>query len=137
MLPALGQRERGTLGAMLATGKIGTAEIIAANRWYHAFAMAEHGVFDADKTGSGGVKLFAQERQLAAATQYRMARAATGDAGDGRLRAILSDGMTMRALGRRLKCDDRVAAGMVVADLIRLAEHYTTVDAARRVSRRA
>ena len=129
LLLALGQRERGTLGALLASGRIGSAELIAANRWYQAFAMAEHGAFDSDRAGSGGAtKLFSQERQLAAVTSYRLARAALGRAGDERMRAILSAGLSVAALATRLQQDRRVVAGMVVADLMRLAEHYTTHD---------
>ena len=131
-LLALGQRERGTLGALLASGKIGTAELFAANRWYETFAMAEYGVFDAEKAGTGGnVRLFAQERQAAAATSYRLAREAIGMAGDLRMRAILSDGQSMAALALRLQQDRKMVAGMVVADLVRLAEHYTEVDHSR------
>lgn len=130
VLPALGQSQRSTLGAMLASGKIGSAEMVAANRWYDAFAMAEYGAFDANKAGSGhGVKLFAQERQLAATTQYRLARAATGRAGDRRMRAILSEGMTMRDLALQQGVDRAFLSGKVAADLERLVEHYTGTDA--------
>ena len=129
LLLALGQRERGTLGALVTSGRIGSAELLAANRWYQAFAMAEHGAFDAEKAGCGGsTKLFAQERQLGATTSYRLARDALGRAGDERMRAVLSAGMSMMALATQLKQDRRVVAGMIVADLTRLAEHYTTVD---------
>ncbi len=138
LLLALGQRERGTLGALLSSGRIGSAELLAANRWYEAFAMAEHGAFDADKAGRGtGTKLFAQERQLAAVTSYRLAREALGTAGDERIRAILSDGLSVAALATRLQQDRRVVAGMVVADLMRLAEHYTAGDQVRKQTSRS
>ena len=130
LLLALGQKELGTLGALVASGKIGSAELLAANRWY---AMAEHGAFDADKAGRGStVKLFSQERQLAAMTSYRLAKQALGQAGDDRMRAILSSGLSMAALATRLKQDRKVVAGMVVADLTRLAEHYTAPGHPRR-----
>ena len=138
LLLALGQRERGTLGALLTSGRIGSAELLAANRWYEALAMAEHGAFDAEKAGgSSRTKLYAQERQLAAMTSYREAREATGKAGDERLRLILSDGLSMVALAERLQQDRKMVAGMVVADLMRLAEHYTETDQARAPRRRA
>ena len=138
MLLALGQRERGTLGALLASGKIGGAELLAANRWYEAYAMAEHGVFDADRTGTGSaVKLFAQERQVAAVTSARLARRALGEAGTRRLVAILSEGLSIKALATRLaaaainraggpapRMDPMFTCGLVVADLQRLVEHY-------------
>ncbi len=133
LLLALGQKELGTLGALVASGKIGSAELLAANRWYEAFAIAEHGAFDADKAGRGStVKLFSQERQLAAMTSYRLAKQALGQAGDERMRAILSSGLSMAALATRLKQDRKVVAGMVVADLTRLAEHYTAPGHPRR-----
>ncbi len=132
LLLALGQRERGTLGALLASGRIGSAELLAANRWYQAFAMAEHGAFDTDRAGrSSDTKLFAQERQLAATTSYRLALKALGKAGDDRMRDILSSGLSIAALAGRMKQDRRVMAGMVVADLMRLVDHYTDADRAR------
>ena len=133
LLQALGQRERGTLGALLASGRIGSAELLAANRWYQAFAMAEHGVFDSDRAAQGsGAKLYSQERQLAATTSYRLARDALGKTGDERMRAILSEGLSVAALATRLKQDRRVMAGMVVADLMRLVDHYTGLNESRR-----
>ena len=138
LLLALGQRERGTLGALLASGRIGSAELLAANRWYQAFAMAEHGAFDADQAGrGGGIKLFAQERQLAATTSYRLAVKALSKAGDDRMRAILGSGLSVAALATRMKQDRRVMAGMVVADLMRLVDHYTETDQTRGAASRA
>ena len=138
MLPALGHRERGTLGALLASGKIGGAELLAANRWYEAFALAEHGAFDVDKAGAGGtVKLYPQERQVAAVTSYRMAKEALGQAGDRRMRAILGDGLTMAALARRMSQNPHVMSGRVIADLIRLVEHYTGLEGRRSQRKRS
>ena len=129
LLVGLGQKERGTLGALVASGRIGSAELLAANRWYEAFAMAEHGAFDNEKAGGNSrTKLYAQERLLAATTSYREARRAIGKAGDGRLRAVLGDGLSMAALAERMKQDRKMVAGMVVADLVRLVEHYTASD---------
>ncbi len=146
LLLALGQRERSTLGALLASGKIGSAEMLAANRWYEVFAMAEHGAFDTEKAGCGGsVKLFAQERQMAAVTSHRLAREALGKAGDERMRAVLSDGLSIkgaavklaasmpaRADGKACKVDPMFMCGLIVGDLARLVEHYTTIDGARK-----
>ena len=134
MLPSLGVRERASLGAMVASGKIGSAEMIAADRWYGTFAMAEYGAFDGEGTGGGGqtVKMFAQERQVSAATEYRKAFLAIGNAGDGRMRAILAEGVSVSVLADRLRQDRKMVTGMVVADLVRLVEHYTSSDGTKK-----
>ena len=133
LLPALGQRERTTLGALAACGRIGSAELIAANRWHEEYAMAEHGVFEgAGNRPGSSTKLLAQERMVQAVSQHAKARAALGQAGHDRMTALLGSGLSIKALSVQIDRNAAVASGMVEADLVRLVEHYTAATSGSR-----
>ena len=133
LLPALGQRERATLGSLAACGRIGSAELIAANRWTRLYLAAVQGVFERERaTASTGPRLLAAEALVAVTAQNRKACAALGTAGTRRMVLLLAEGRSMANLAAEIGRNPAVASGMVEADLCRLAEHYTETDAARK-----
>ena len=133
LLPALGQRERATLGSLAACGRSGSAELIAANRWTRLYLAAVHNVYERERaTASPGPRLLAAEAMVAVTTQNRKACAALGTAGTRRMVLLLAEGRSMAELAAEIRRNPAVTSGMVEADLCRLAEHYTTTDAARK-----
>ena len=131
LMPSLGQRERATLGGMVVAGKIGTAELVAANRWFRDWAMAEHGAFEGGDNvkPSEALKMFPAEIMAAAITSYREAAEAVGEEGFGMLVAVLCDGQSLRDWAWHAGVSRGVPQRRMVDVLRALARHYTQTDA--------
>ncbi|HWL81650.1 MAG TPA: hypothetical protein VNR89_11895 [Roseomonas sp.] len=70
-----------------------------------------------------------------AATRFRVAAAAVGEASTRRLMAFVTDGLSLVAVSAKTDMSRQDLAGAIVADLERLAEHYAEVDRTRRARR--
>ncbi len=120
------------LAHLLEAGKVGVAEVVAANRWRRDYELGAHGAHDPEctGTGSGGVDAHLISA-IDALTRYRWAARAVGSAGDALLRAFVSDGLSFRAIGARLGKDNRDLSAQTAFTLGMLVEHYAEVDADR------
>ncbi len=134
LMPSLGQRERATLGGMVVAGKIGTAELVAANRWFRDWAMAEHGAFEGGDNvkPSEALKMFPAETMAAARTALRDACEVIGAADAALIVQIVCHGISMRAIAGRGGRAAMNVHNRVGKALGGLAEHYTATDDKRR-----
>ncbi len=118
--------------ALFRNGKIGGAEVAAADRWYQDYALGVEGVFDAPGRGAGGgdahTAMFAR---AAAKLAWRGACEAVGAYGSTMLRLLIVEGKTLAAVGREAGIHNSEATGAVVAAIRRLTEHYAAVDQGR------
>lgn len=116
------------LAQLLDAGKIGMAEVNAANRWRSDYELGEHGARDPEKSGSGGGVDGYNISAIDALTRYRSACRAIGMIGDCLLRAFVSDGLSFRAMAAKLGRDNRDLSAQTALVLEILAEHYADVD---------
>lgn len=127
------QRIRSGVLALRQSGDIGDPEVVASERWYRDYAMAEYGarVESLSSTG-GGSSSGVSDAVLLARTGYREATEALGKQSDARLRLFVGQGMSLRKVTAWLGMKDhKRLAGTVIADLQALAAHYARIDRAR------
>lgn len=126
------QRVQSGVLALRQSGKIGDAEVAAAERWYADYALAEHGAASPALAGSGGGAGCFLDAQLQAIGNYRAVRTGLGEHLDLRLRVYVGEGLSLRKMSAELGIDQKTVCGMLVADLQTLANFYAIWDGARR-----
>lgn len=111
--------------ALYRSGKIGGAEVVAAERWLLDYTLGVHGYFESDSVSSGGGDAHtAGFARAKAKDAYNAAWAAVGGWGDLVLRLFVSRDLPLIALAEVIQLDRKATVGVVVATLRRLAEHY-------------
>lgn len=114
--------------ALRQSGKIGPAEVIAAERWYRDYAFGLCGARESGASGSGGGSDGFSAARVDAITRYNRAKAALGTAGDALLRAFVADGVSLTRTAELANMNPHNLSGMVALVLIQLAEHYNRED---------
>lgn len=113
--------------ALRRSGKIGDAEVLAAERWLRDYSLGVHGYFDSEpgRASGGGDAHTAGFARAKAADAYRSAAQAVGRYLNDVLLSLVAGELGTRALGRIWDVNDQVACGIAVAALKRLSDHYT------------
>ena len=125
MIQSLTNQQKSVLVSMMKFGWISFPHVLAADRWYQDYAAAIFGAAGGCvSSGGGAAGLMRQEGAVAASESYRGAKAALGTLGNARMRGLFELGLTIPDLAHKLGIPATIAAGMVAADLGRLAEHY-------------
>jgi hypothetical protein len=122
-----GERVSSTLRKLRESGKIGDAEVWAAERFYRDTALAE-GARDPEAKGSGGGMQAYSAAQLDAVTGCRRVVEMLGPWAEGLLRLAVVDEASCRAIAERTGTNDQFIGGMLSAALRFLAHHYTVAD---------
>lgn len=117
--------------ALRRSGKVGDAEVAAAERYYADYALALCGARDMERIGAGGGVQAFFAATVDAVTRYREAAQAIGPRGDALLRLVVVEEMSCTALGARLGTNHHDAGGRVATVLEVLADHYAAVDRKR------
>lgn len=111
--------------ALYRSGKIGGAEVAAAERWLLDYTLGVHGYFESNSASSGGGDAHtAGFARAKAKDAYNAAWAAVGGWGSELLRMVIAEGLTMGAVAARLQFHNSEITGAFVASLRRLTEHY-------------
>jgi hypothetical protein len=114
--------------ALRDSGKIGDAEVTAAERFYRDFALAMFGARDSERAGGGGGQQGFSAAVLDAMTGYRRAAQAIGIRSDALLRLVVVEEMSCRALAERMKTTHDHVSGRIAQVLEVLADHYARAD---------
>lgn len=114
--------------ALRRSGKIGDAEVLAAERWLRDYTLGVHGYFDSEpgRASGGGDAHTAGFARAKAADAYRSAAQAVGRFGDSVLRELIAADHSIRGMAAYLNLSVDVTCGIVMATMLRLSDHYAT-----------
>ena len=119
------------VAALRRSGKLGDAEVTAAERFYRDYALV-NGSRDPDRVGGGGGQQGFSAMVLDAQTRYRQAVRTLGPRASSLLHLVVIEEMSCRAISARMGSNHEDVGSRVAAALEVLAAHYETVDRAKR-----